>query len=204
MPFENLTGITIPHPFSVSDETACRSVLQGIASSCASHLRQGGYFSDDEAGAMLRAYQDFLYATTFRPEQAVDFLLFCADLQAQQHSVTVEGEVHRMQSLLLLRWSSTERIYSWTFNTLSGRVTSLYEHSPELRSVCAMLNCPAMLAGEPSIVHVASINPVAVHVTMELIKEELVKANGDIPFVYPLMINMTLWNTLRQRHFPAA
>ncbi len=198
---ENTARISFPFPFDASNAAMRRSVLESIAACCAQHLRQGGYFSNEEADEMLRAYHENLDAIESNPLQGLDFLMFSAEVQAQKHSVTVEGEIHRMQTLLLLRWNPPERVYSWTFGTLPGRPSSLYDYCPVLQACCALLGCPAVLAGEASVVHVASINPIAVHAAATLIGNELAKVGGEYPIVFPFMINLALWTTLSQRHF---
>ena len=200
-PMENIAAIHFPSPFHSSDDVAGRAVLDAVASCCAEQLRKGGYFSEEEADDMLDAYRFSLRSITTASRPSQDFLIFTAEQQARKHSLTIEGELHRMQMLLLLRWSLSDRVHCWTFGMLPGRAGSLYDHRPSLRDCCALLGCPAVLAGETSIIHVASVNPVAVLAAAAWIGTELTTGGGDTPFVFPFMIDLPLWHTLRQRHF---
>ena len=103
-----------------------------------------------------------------------------------------------------LRHRLVDRVHCWTFGTLPGRATSLYDYNPSLRPCCALLGCPAMLAGDVSVVHVASINPVAVLVASAWVNHELtLQSGGEAPFVFPFMIDLPVWSLLLQRHFSA-
>lgn len=199
MPTETITGISFPTSFAASDDVARTAVLEAVATCCAQHLLQGGYFSDVEEAAMLTAYKARLQ-TPAPP----DFLIFTAEAQAKKYSLTIEGEIHRMQTMLLLRWRLSDRVHCWTFGTLPGRASSLYDHSPSLRTCCSLLGCPAVLAGDSSVVHVASVNPVAVLTAAAWIGHELtLQCAGESPFVFPFMIDLPAWNALLQRHFSA-
>lgn len=198
MPVESITGIAFPGVSPAMGGAEVQPVLERIAGCCLKHLRQGGYVSDDEAVTLLTAYQKSLQPAV-RPR---DFIVFVAEAQAARHKVTVEGEVQGMQKLL--RHSLNDRVHAWSFGLPPGRATALYEHCPALRPVCAALGCPATLAGETSIVHVASINPVAALVAAFWIDHEVTRvAGGDSPFVFPFLVDMPSWNTLCQRHFAA-
>jgi len=180
---------------AVPAPTDIRPVLERVAGTCMKHLRQDGYLSEAEAASMIEAYRE----TLSRPAPK-DFLLFVAETQAEKHSLTVEAEVNRMQKLL--RSSLSDRVYYWTFGPLPGRSGSLYEHCPSLRAICSALGCPAVVAGETSIVHVASINPVAVTVASFWIGHELNHVTGgDSPFVFPFLTDLTSWSQLMQSHF---
>jgi len=192
---EPLTGLPLPVKH---DWTGLRPVLERIAQTTVTHLRHGGYVSEDEAAPVVAAYQAALKADVQPP----DFLAFVAEFQAKKHSLTMEGEVIRMQKLL--RSCLNDRVHYWSFGPLPGRATALYEHCPALRSVCATLGCPASLAGETSIVHVASINPVAAMVASFRISQELNReAEGDIPFVFSFLADLPVWQAMMQRHFAA-
>jgi hypothetical protein len=129
-----------------------------------------------------------------------DFLNFTAEIQAQKHSLTVEGELVRMQKVL--RNSLNDRVHYWSFGPLSGRASALYDHCPGLRPVCMALGCPATLAGETSIVHVASLNPVSALVASFWISQELNRTSeGDAPFVFTFFTDLPAWQVLMQRHF---
>jgi hypothetical protein len=189
-------------PFLVSamnDIALLRSVQDAVAASCARYLREGGYLTDQQEDPLLKAYRARLDEGASTNAQPPDFLAFTAESQSLSHSVTVEDEVRRMQKLLRGRLS--DRIHSWTFGALPGRSRSLYEHCPPVRACCAHLGCPAMLVGD-SVVHVASINPVAVLAAAKWISHELtVQSGGDAPFVFPFMIDLGGWSALVERHF---
>ena len=199
MPTEKITGISFPAKFTASDIGPRLAVLGAVASCCAQHLLDGGYFSVDEEAAMLKAYKIRMEAS-----DPPDFLLFTAEALAKKHALTVEGEILRMQTMLVLRWRLSDRLHCWTFGVLPGRATSLYDHSASLRSTCSLLGCPAVLAGDSSVIHVASINPVAVLTAAAWIGHELTsQSGGESPFVFPFMVDLPAWNTLLQRHFAA-
>jgi hypothetical protein len=188
-------------PFFVSaldDFALLRSVQDAVASSCARYLREDGYLADQQEEPLLKSYRASLDSNSLRgPHQ--DFLLFVAEAQSREHSVSPEDEIRRMQKVLKARLS--DRVHSWTFGLIPGRTTSLYEHCASLRKCCAQLVCPAVLAGE-TVVHVTSINPVAVLATAKWITHELtVQGGGDAPFVFPFMIELSSWTTLVERHF---
>jgi hypothetical protein len=183
---------------ALNDVALLRSVQDAVASSCARYLREGGYLTDKQEEPLLKAYRESLETRNLRPLQQ-DFLLFTAETQSKEHSVSPEDEIRRMQKLLKARLS--DRIHSWTFGPLPGRTMSLYEHCPSVRKCCSQLACPAVLAGE-TVVHVASINPVSVLATAKWITHELaVQSGGDAPFVFPFMIELSTWTTLVDRHF---
>lgn len=185
----------LPSSTEMAAPTDLRPVLERVAGSCLKHLSQGGCLSDPEAASMMDAYLQ----TLSRPSPK-DFLLFVAETQAEKHSLTVEGEVSRMQKLL--RGSLNDRFHYWTFGPLPGRAGSLYKHCPSLRTICSALGCPAVVDGETSIVHVASINPVALTAASFWIAHELNRVTGgDSPFVYLFLTDLTTWSQLMQSHF---
>ncbi len=201
MPMANISG-TFPFLVSAMNDFALlRSVQDAVASSCARYLREGGYLADQQEEPFLRAYRERLNVRSSGQGLLVDFLAFTAEAQSREHSVTVEDEIRRMQKLLRRRLS--DRIHSWTFGPLSGRATSLYDHCPSLRACCSHLMCPAVMVGD-SVVHVASVNPVAVLAASKWITHELaVQSGGDAPFVFPFVIDLPSWTTLVERHFSA-
>jgi hypothetical protein len=188
-------------PFLVSalnDVALLRSVQDAVASSCARYLREGGYLADQQEEPFLRAYRARLDNPAGGRQLSMDFLDFVAEAQAREHSVTPEDEIRRMQKLLRARLS--DRIHTWTFGPLHGRPNTLYEACPSLRACCTQLVCPAYFAGE-TLVHVASINPVAVLAATKWITHELsIQSGGDAPFVFPFMVDMTTWATVVERH----
>ncbi|SKA82391.1 hypothetical protein SAMN02745166_00901 [Prosthecobacter debontii] len=190
---ESLTGFPLPAKI---DRSSLRPVLERIAQTSTKHLLEGGYLSDTESGPILPAYGQALASSS----PPADFLSFVAETQASKHSVTVEGEISRMQKLLRSRLN--DRVHYWSFGPLPGRASALYEHCPGLKAVCSTLGCPATLAGETSIVHVASINPVAALVASFWISHELNRAaDGDAPFVFSFLTDLPIWQTLMQNHF---
>jgi hypothetical protein len=198
MPVEAITGINVTSSSPAAHITAMFPTLEEIATSCVRHLRAGGYLSEAEGKEMLTSYLCSL--TSRNPPK--DFLLFTAEIQGEKHSLAVDSEVSRMQRLL--RGSVNERVHYWTFGPIPGRAASLYEHCPAIREVCGVLGCPAVIAGETSIMHVASINPVSVLVAGKLITEELSKVeDAEGPFVFPFLVDLPAWNLLLPRHFAA-
>jgi hypothetical protein len=174
------------------------SVLEGIAICCLKHLREGGYISADETEPVLAAYLRGLAAGN----TSSDFICFAAEDQARKHSLTVEGEIVRMQRVL--RGNLRERVHYWTFGPMPGRASSLYDLYPRLRAACEALGCPTVIAGEPSVMHVSSINPVAALVATSWITHEIgQEADIDAPFVFPFLVDLTTWNMQLQRHFAA-
>lgn len=196
MPIEAITGVSFPSPLPAAGASAMLPLLEEIATCCVKHLRAGGYISESEGKELLTAYLCSL--TSRNPPQ--DFVSFTAEFQAQKHSISVDAEVTRMQKLL--RRGLHEQVHFWTFGPLPGRAASLYEHCPPLREVCALLGCPAVIAGETSVMHVASINPVSALVASSLISHQLtVDEEAEAPFVFPFLIDLPVWNMLLQRHF---
>lgn len=184
-----LTG-TVP---GLSD---IRPVLERVAVTCMKHLHLGGYLSEAESALLTNAYRESIC----RPHPPPDVLVFIAETQAEKHSLVVEAEVQRMQKIL--RASLSDRVHYWSFGPMPGRADGLYEHCPALRPICSALGCPAIIAGESSIVHVASINPVAATVASFWIGHELNRTSGgDSPFIFPFLTDLASWNQLMQRHF---
>ncbi|HCN30087.1 MAG TPA: hypothetical protein DIT64_15380 [Verrucomicrobiales bacterium] len=186
----------IPLSATVPGLSDIRPVLERIAVTCVKHLRLGGYLSEAEAALLTSSYRESIC----RPSPPQDALIFIAETQAEKHSLTVEGEVLRMQKIL--RASLSDRVHYWSFGPLPGRADALYEHCPALRPICGALGCPAIMAGETSIVHVASINPVAATVASFWIGHELNRVTaGDSPFVFSFLTDLASWSQLMQRHF---
>jgi hypothetical protein len=196
MPVEAITGIQIPPPPAAANPGAMLPALEEIATCCVKHLRSGGYVTEAEGKEMLTAY---LCALTSRNPPR-DFLLFTAEMQAEKHSLTVESEVTRMQKVL--RGCLHDRVHFWSFGPLPGRASSVYDLCAPLRDVCSVLGCPAVIAGETSVMHVASINPVAALVAASFITREIMKdQDTDGPFVFPFLVDLAAWNVMLQRHF---
>lgn len=190
---------TFPFLLSASEDIGLRSVVDAVASSCARYLREGGYLSDEEETTILRAYHARHGMVNPSHGPPVDFLAFTAEARAKKHDMEAEDEVRRMQKLLRARVS--ERIHHWTFGPLPGRVGPLYDDCPPLRACCSLLVCPATLVGE-AVVHVASINPVAVLAAAKWVSHELgERSGGETPFVFPLMIDLPTWTKLVDSHF---
>lgn len=197
---DTVTG-SFPFLVSASDDVALRSVLDAVAASCARYLREGGYLSEEEEESILGAYRTRLGSESVANSPPSDFLAFTAEAQAKEHSVGAADEVRRMQKLL--RGRITDRIHTWTFGPLPGRASSLYDHCPPLHTCCSLLVCPATLVGE-TVVHVASINPVAVLAAAKWVTHELtLRSGGEAPFVFPFMIDLSGWTKLVDRHFSA-
>ena len=190
---------TFPFLLDSSEDIGLRSVVDAVASSCARYLREGGYLSDDEETSILSDYRARHAKDPSRRGTKVDFLAFTAEAMARKHSVDAEDEVRRMQKLLRARVA--DRIHTWTFGVLPGRVGSIYDDCPSLRTCCSLLVCPATQVGE-AIVHVSSINPVAVLAAAKWVTHALGEhAGGEIPFVFPFMIDLNSWTKLVNAHF---
>lgn len=182
-----------------ADRNSLRPVLDRIAATTVMYLQESNYFLPDEVKPLLAAYGAELGAASgLMP----DFLNFTAETQAQKHSLTVDGELARMQKIL--RNSLNDRVHYWSFGPLSGKAAALYDHCPGLRPICKALGCPATLAGETSIVHVASLNPISAQIASFWISQELnLASEGDAPFVFTFFTDMPAWQVLMQRHFTA-
>lgn len=190
---------TFPFLLSASEDIGLRSVVDAVASSCARYLREGGYLSDEEETAILHAYRTRHGAIRPSGGRPMDFLAFTAEAQAKKHELDAEDEVRRMQKLLRVRVS--ERIHTWTFGPLPSRTGPIYDDCPRLRECCSLLVCPATLVGD-AVVHVASINPVAVLAAAKWVAHELgERSGGEVPFVFPFMIDLPTWNKLVNSHF---
>lgn len=187
-------GISIPSGVNM---TSMREVLNGVTNRTLVILQEAGCIHKNESAPLLAAYGEKLGAAAgLMP----DFLNFTAEFQARKHSLTAEVELVRMQKVL--RNSLNDRVHYWSFGPLSGRTAPLYEHCPSLRSVCMALGCPATLAGEASIVHVTSLNPVSALVASFWISQELSRtAEGDAPFIFAFFTDLAAWQALMQRHF---
>lgn len=197
---DTITG-AFPFLVSASDDVALKSVLDAVAASSARYLREGGYLTEEEESAILRAYRSRMGSGPLASHRPTDFLAFTAEAQSKERSSGAADEVRRMQKLLRSR--IVERVHSWTFGPLPGRVSSLYDHCPPLRTCCSLLVCPATLVGE-TVVHVASINPVAVLAAAKWVTHELgLRSGGESPFVFPFMIDLPGWTKLVDRHFSA-
>ena len=202
MPNEPITGITFPKSATDCDENASLKVLDAIATCCTRHLQQGGYLSDVEAKRLMISYRAMLATRPQTKHASMDFLAFIADAQAEVHALQSDAEIARMQRLL--RRSLNDRVHYWSVGPLPGRAGSLYEQFPQMRAICSALGCPGVIAGEESVMHVASINPVAALVAASWIcHESSSSSHGDAPFVFPFLVDAPTWNTLLQRHFPS-
>lgn len=176
------------------------SALEGIADCCVRHLCRGGYLTEEDSSALMSVYMERLGQIHPEDKVARDFLAFVGAERARRHSRDVEAEVSTMQKVL--RSLLKERVHHWSFGPLPGRADSLYEHCPAMRQACSALSCPSVIAGEPSIIHVASINPVAAVFTARMIKQEIHDLfEGEAPFVFPLIVDLPTWNVMLKRHF---
>jgi hypothetical protein len=194
-----MNGMSILPPAQGGWTRAGMGALEQIASCTASHLQKGGYMTDTEASEILANYRKHLEGDPAENAPR-DFLAFTAGHQAQRHSVSPDGEVTRMQRLLRHRLHN--QVHYWSLGPLPGRPGSLYEHCQALRIACRLLGCPAVISGEPSIVHLASLNPLAAVVAADWIRQELVSVgHGDAPFIFSFIVDLPTWETLRQRHF---
>ena len=196
---EIIHGVKIPAFAQVDHPAACTQVLHELAACCARHLTGGGYFSNDEAAAILGEYQERLHGGAALPHQE-DFIAFAAEKRALEHQLDQADEIRRMQKVL--RWSVHTRVPFWSFGPLPGKPDSLYQRHPRLRPACQRLGCPAMFAGDSSIIHLAALNPYAALVGAAWIEHEACRDNGDSrPFVFPMLVDLPAWQHMLQRHF---
>ena len=200
MPAESTTGIRFPAPYCVGNDAVLRTLLEDVASCVAAYLREGGYCSDLESQSLLEEYRTRLAERRLQVASPPDFTVFVAETQSAIHGLTPEGETTRIQKIL--RWRLSDRVRCWTFGPLPGVVDKLYARSASLRDACCLLGCPSMISEEASIVHVTSVNPVAALVASAWITQELrLLTEGEAPFAFPLMIDLTSWVSMRQQHF---
>jgi len=202
MPAESTTGIFFPAQYSVGNDAVLRTLLEDVANCVAKHLREGGYCSDLEAQRLLEEYRRRLEKSHLQAAPPPDFAVFVAETQAALHGLTPEGETSRIQKIL--RWSLSDRVRCWTFGPLPGVADKLYGRSASLKGACRLLGCPSMMSEEASIIHVTSVNPVAALVASAWITQELTAlSEGEAPFAFPLMLDLTSWLSMRQQHFKA-
>lgn len=196
MPSESITGISFPSPLAMSDTGSTYAVLKRVAACCEGHLLAEGYLAREETDDLQADYENSLMLGS----PPVDILAFIAARKAHVQSMTIEGEVLKMQRILRARLNAG--VHHWSFGPLPGRPTLLYDRCPPLRVVCAALNCPATAAGEASVLHVASINPVAALVASAWIAHQMSQeVDHDTPYVFPFMVEFSAWNVMLNRHF---
>lgn len=157
--------------------------------------------TDSEASDLLASYRNHISPGKEHESPATrDFLAFTARIQAIKHELTPEGEIVRMQRVL--RHRLHDHVHYWSVGPLPGRPRSLYEHRPALRVACSLLGCPSTLAGEASIVHVASLNPLSAVVASDWIRHEMTDGGkSDAPFIFSFIVDLSVWEGLVQRHF---
>jgi hypothetical protein len=198
---DTITGISFLPPEPSSGLMAAINVLESIAACSVNHLQQGGYMADTEIHGLLQGYHSHLTSGGSLPA-CRDFLAYTALHQARKHAVTPEGEVSRMQRVLRQRLH--DEVHYWSVGMMPGRPNSLYEPCPSLRVACSLLGCPAVLSGDDSIVHVASLNPVSALVASAWIRHEITHSGQqEPPFVFPFIVDLATWESLQQRHFSA-
>jgi hypothetical protein len=177
-----------------------KEVLAEIGNCCAARLKAGGYFSEKEAEDVQSAYiesLDFYYGSG---NPCGDFLVFAAELHSVRQGSNTEQELVRMQKML--RWSLSDRVRYWSFGALPGASDALYCHCVSTRMPCDYLGCPGVLSGDANIVHLVSVNPLAALVAGAWVRQELSAiAGGEAPFVFPMMVDVSTWQSLLQRHF---
>jgi hypothetical protein len=200
---DNISGLAFLPQEPAVRLSAGMGALEKVASCTASHLQQAGYMTDTEAGEILASYRSHLSpANAQESPSSRDFLAFTARIQARKHELTPEGEVARMQRVL--RHRLHDHVHYWSVGALPGRPKSLYDHCPSLRVACSLLGCPAVLAGETSLVHVASLNPLSAVVASDWIRHEMTSAGQtDAPFIFSFIVDLPTWEGLVQRHFIA-
>jgi hypothetical protein len=198
MPSETITGILFPQKVATSDHEAIVEVLKRIAICCSEYLVEGGYLEKSE----IELYQSEYLSRLKQGSGLVDFIVFLAESKVQNHLLTLELEVSTIQQILNERLSGS--VYYWDFGPMPGKQSILYETLPEVMKICESLRCTATDAGDPGILHVASINPIAALVASAWITHEVTQNSvGEQPFVFTFMVGFPVWNILLQQHFPA-
>ena len=200
MPVEKIIRPLFPDSDSPQDPGAWIRVLEAIGEYCAARLDDAGFFTAGAANEVLGAYQHGLRTLCDSGNPTMDFIAFTAETLADRQGRPVEGEVSRMQKILLL--SLRDRVRLWSFGMLPGAVDGLYCHCVRTRAACESLGCPSMLGGEASIVHVTALNPVTALAAAAWIRQELsALATGEAPFVFSLVLDLPSWRGMMKRHF---
>ncbi len=199
---EPMTGIAFPANAAHGEVAALHQVLQQIAARCAERLRRS-HIPEDALAGYLSSYGDAV--ATFDLSKAadhgpVDFLNHMAEAESFREGLETAAWVRQVQSRL--RSDKFEIMSEWSFGALPGLPSSLYERFPALRRICLLLGCPAMLQNDGAIVHVASINPVALQVAAAWIRHEIsLNAEAHPPFIFCFLIESQIWKNLFNRHF---
>jgi len=194
---ESTTGIAIPSVIELTEAEHFGALLDSIASFCASRFLDDGYLSDEEFRCVLSDYRSL--NVTSGQNQYLDFLVFVAHYRVKNDPLDVSNEIRKMQHVL--KRGATGKVPFWGFGPLSGKPDILFQACPLLRSLCVRLGCPVIVIGDPAIIHVASVNPVAALITAALIEREMAFLPSRlIPFVFPLIVDLQTWKSLIKHH----
>ncbi len=198
MPSETITGILFPQKVVTSDHEAIVDVLKRIAICCSEYLVEGGYLLKNETEGYQSEYLSYLK----KGSVPVDFIAFLAEAKVKDHSLSLESEVSKIQQILNERLSGS--VYCWDFGPMPGKQSLLYETHPEVMRICERLRCTATDAGDPGILHIASINPISALVASAWIAHEVTQNSvHEQPFVFTFMVSFPVWTMLLHQHFLA-
>jgi hypothetical protein len=194
---ESTTGIAIPSVIELSEGEHFSVLLDSIASFCASRLLDDGYLSDEEYKCVLSDYRSL--NVTGGQNTHLDFLAFVGHERVNRDSPDLSNEIRKMQQVL--RRGATGKVPFWGFGPILGKPDILFQACPSLRSLCVRLSCPVIVIGDPAIIHVASVNPVAALVTAALVEREMALLPSSlIPFVFPMIVDLQTWKSLIKNH----
>lgn len=190
---ESTTGIAIPSVIKLTEAEHFSVLLDSIASFCALRLLDGGYLSDVELRCVLADYSAL--NVTGVQNHHLDFLGFVANYKLNRGAVDLSDEIRKMQQVL--RRGATGKVPFWGFGPVLGKPDILFQVCSSLRSLCVRLGCPVIVIGDPAIIHVTSVNPVAALIIAALIEREMaLLPSGLIPFVFPMIVDLQTWKSL--------
>jgi len=196
MPVEQTTGIEFPSSIESEGNSSKIRVLQAIALYNIKHLMAGGYLNNADQDSYQEDYLHSLKPGTL----STDFIAFLAACKAHENSVTIDTEIHKIQKVL--REHIGNSVFYWDFGHMRGGVTPLFTTHPALKAICELLECLITPSSDLSILHVVSINPISALIAGSWIKHQLsIEASGEIPFIFPFMIDFQTWNALSNQTF---
>lgn len=196
-----VTGVRLPVPVAGWTRVDRDAVLGGLADFCSGVLRAKGYLDGDALERLGDGYRRMLAARAGDPG-GDDFLEFVAMALERENGLPVDAELGRMERVL--HRARFDRMVQWTFGRLPGVMPGeLYEIMPSARAICRLLRCPASLAGDTSLIHVASVNPAAAHLAACWLRAEIARQElGEAPFVFAFTLTPDDWRSRCQQHFP--
>lgn len=196
MPVEQTTGIEFPSAVQTAGNSSKIQVLQAIALFNIKHLLAGGYLNNSDQDSYQQDYLGNLRPGTL----STDFIAFLAARRAQENSAAIDIEIHKIQTVL--REQVGNSVFYWDFGHMRGGVTPLFASHPALKAICELLECLITPSSDLSILHVVSINPISALIASSWIKHQLfIEATGEIPFIFPFMIDFQTWNALSHQTF---